>query len=89
MLRQKRIEREYAERKRASIVLAKAEIFGPLNALRMSGLSDGREQRYNQQFHPNIARLQSKSNINKLVTIEVLGLFPTLTATPTIAHDCL
>lgn len=56
VLRQKRMEREYAERKRASIVLAKADIFGPLNALRVGGLPDGREQRYNQQFHPSIAR---------------------------------
>lgn len=54
------MEREYAERKRASIVLAKADIFGPLNALRVGGLPDGREQRYNQQFHPSIARWQSK-----------------------------
>lgn len=56
VLRQRRMEREYAERKRATVVLARADIFGPLNALGLSGLPDGREQRYNQQFHPHIAR---------------------------------
>jgi hypothetical protein len=55
-LRQRRMEREYAERKRATVVLARADIFGPLNALGVGGLPDGREQRYNQQFHPHIAR---------------------------------
>ena len=55
-LRQRRMEREYAERKRATQVLARVDIFGPLNALGLGGLPDGREQRYNQQFHPHIAR---------------------------------
>ena len=55
-LRLKRIEREYAERKRAAIVLAKVDIYGPLNVLQVGNLPDERAHRYNQQFHPNIAR---------------------------------
>ena len=55
-LRFKRIEREYAERKRAAVVLAKVDIYGPLNVLQVGNLPDERAHRYNQQFHPNIAR---------------------------------
>lgn len=55
-LRFKRIEREYAERKRAAAVLAKVDIYGPLNVLQVGNLPDERTHRYNQQFHPNIAR---------------------------------
>jgi hypothetical protein len=55
-LRVKRMEREYAERKRAAIVLAKVDIYGPLNVLQVGNLPDGRANRYNQQFHPSIAR---------------------------------
>ena len=55
-LRVKRMEREYAERKRAAIVLAKVDIYGPLNVLQVGSLPDGRANRYNQQFHPSIAR---------------------------------
>ena len=55
-LRQKRMEREYAERKRAAIVLAKVDIYGPLNVLQVGNLPDERAHRYNQQFHPSIAR---------------------------------
>lgn len=57
LLRSKRLEREYIERKRAALVLAKVDIYGPpLDINGVSNLPDGREQRYNQQFHPNIAR---------------------------------
>jgi hypothetical protein len=55
-LRVKRMEREYAERKRAAMVLAKVDIYGPLNVLQVGNLPDGRANRYNQQFHPSIAR---------------------------------
>ena len=57
LMRLKRIEREYIERKRAALVLAKADIYGaPLDVVGVSNLPDGRAQRYHQQFHPHIAR---------------------------------
>ena len=57
LLRLKRIEREYVERKRAALLLAKVDIYGPpLNMTGVGNLPDGREQRYHQQFHPHIAR---------------------------------
>ena len=57
LLRLKRIERENVERKRAALLLAKLDIYGPpLNVTCVGNLPDGREQRYHQQFHPHIAR---------------------------------
>ena len=57
LLRLKRIERENVERRRAALLLAKLDIYGPpLNVTCVGNLPDGREQRYHQQFHPHIAR---------------------------------
>lgn len=51
-LRTKRLEREAIERKRAAVLLATVDVYGPGG----SGSSRGAAQGYGQQYHPHLAR---------------------------------